>query len=194
MPSRSRRYIESKQRLEAKLFKPFLSYVGNSFTIEQQINAPKRFTLELHEDYAAVLWFDIEGAQRFPVPLQWDNTRYPRLIFICPCCANRRLYLYAASNGWACRECLGLHYACQSEAPIDRLSRAIRKRRRLIWGGDAELSLFERSFPDKPKGKHHLTFEAEFQKLKILESKHSLKLLNYLQRLGASVGCNLEFD
>ena len=55
MPSCSRRYIESKQRLEAKLFKPFLSYVGHSFTIKYHINAPKRFTLELHEDYGAAL-------------------------------------------------------------------------------------------------------------------------------------------
>ncbi|WP_412502998.1 hypothetical protein [Shewanella chilikensis] len=191
MAPRSRRYIESKQRLEAKLFKPYLSYVGNSFTIEHQINAPKHFTLELHEDYAAVLWFDIEGDQRFPVPLQWDNTRYPRLIFICPCCANKRLYLYAASNGWACRECLGLHYACQSETPIDRLSRAIRKRRRLIWGKDAELSLFEESYPIKPKGRHYRTFESDFQKLAKVETAYNHYLLKKLQSLGAGVGIKI---
>lgn len=185
---RTRRYIESKPRLEAKSFKPFLPYMGRTLTIKHPINAPKRFTLEQHKEYAGVLWFDVEGSERFPVPLQWDNTRYPRLIFICPCCANKRLYLYPASNGWACRKCLGLHYACQSESTMDRLGRAIRKRRRIIWGKDAEPSLFENSFPIKPKGRHYRTFESDFIKLVKVEDAYNVYFLKKLQSLGAGLG------
>ncbi|MCD8476367.1 MAG: hypothetical protein LRY40_08805 [Shewanella fodinae] len=110
-----------------------------------------------------------------------------RLIFICPCCANKRLYLYAASNGWACRECLGLHYACQSEAPMDRL--AVRLESAGVSYGEkqAEPSLFEDSFPIKPKGKHQRSFAQEYQKLVRAESAYNVFFIKKLKAMGVAI-------
>lgn len=94
---------------------------------------------------------------------------HPRLIFICPCCLKKRLYLYGAKNGWACRECLGLHYRCQSEAPLERLIRATRKQRRQIWGEKADQDLLSYSCPIKPKGRHSIKFARDFKRLDKVE-------------------------
>lgn len=185
-----RRYVENYPKLAAKLFKPLLAELGKRFSINAKFKAPSQFTLELHQNYAAIIWFDLDGSERFPVPLVWDTPRYPRLIFICPCCLQKRLYLYGVPNGWACRECLGLHYACQSEAPIDRLSRAIRKRRRVIWGNDAVQSLFEVSLPIKPKGSHYRTFERDFTKLVKVEDAYNVYFMKKLHSLGAGLSIN----
>ncbi len=127
--------------------------------------------------------------QRFPVPLNWDNTRYPRLIFICPCCVKKRLNLYGAKNGCACRECLGLHYRCQSEAPLERLTRATIKQRKQIWGDKAEQDLLSYSCPIKPKGRHSIKFARDYQRLDKVEVQRFELLRTYLK----SIKSNLDY-
>lgn len=149
---RTRRYIEGKQRIDAKGFKACITDFGSKFTFNSD-KYPSQFTISKHDDYAAIAWFESAKYPLFPVPLIWDNTRYPRLIFICPCCELKRLYLYGVPNGWACRHCIGLHYSVQSMGTEERLRKRIRKIRRKIWGDNASMDTFEMSYPfGKPKG------------------------------------------
>lgn len=176
MPQRSRNYVGGKTKLAAKIFKPFLEHTNTPLSLAHELSCPKDFTIEPHNDYAAIAWFQLAGELRFPVPLQWDNTRYPRLIFICPCCVKKRLYLYGTKNSWACRECLGLHYRCQSEAPLERLTRATIKQRKQIWGDKAEQDLLSYSCPIKPKGRHWVKFHKDFNRVIKLEASN-MKLI-----------------
>lgn len=175
--NRTRRYIDHQQRIEAKMFNPVISDTDTRFQLRCSDKFPQIFSVTKHEDFAAVLRFEIQDADSFPVPLRWDNTRYPRLIFICPCCCEKRLYLYGASNGWACRKCLKLSYGVQSMGTEDRLRKRIRKLRRSIWGEDVSLDTFERSYPfSKPKRKRIDNFYDEVEKLNQIEDRY-LKLV-----------------
>lgn len=189
MPPRSRSYVDGKIKLPAKIFKPYLEHTNRPLSLEHQLKLPKNFTIESHDHYDAIAWFNIDDDQRFPVPLNWDNTRYPRLIFICPCCVKKRLNLYGAKNGWACRECLGLHYRCQSEAPLERLTRATIKQRKQIWGDKAEQDLLSYSCPIKPKGRHSIKFARDYQRLDKVEVQRFELLRMYLK----SIKSNLDY-
>ncbi|WP_445774288.1 hypothetical protein [Shewanella sp.] len=189
MPPRSRSYVDGKIKLPAKIFKPYLEHTNRPLSLEHQLKLPKNFTIESHDHYDAIAWFNIDDDQRFPVPLNWDNTRYPRLIFICPCCVKKRLNLYGAKNGWACRECLGLHYRCQSEAPLERLTRATIKQRKQIWGDKAEQDLLSYSCPIKPKGRHSIKFARDYQRLDKVEVQRFELLRTYLK----SIKSNLDY-
>ncbi|PMG51488.1 hypothetical protein BCU91_16510 [Shewanella sp. 10N.286.52.B9] len=170
---RTRRYIDSKQRIEAKSFKPFIKEHSKRFKLDSPDKYPQEFTIKSHSELLTVLWFESEGNENFPVPLVWDNTKYPRLIFLCPCCESKRLYLYGASNGWACRKCLNLHYSVQSMTTEERLRKRIRKLRRLIWGANASMDTFDRSYAcGKPRLVRHKQFIDDVVKLNQLEDRY----------------------
>ena len=170
---RTRRYLDGKQRIEAKSFKYIVTDDSNRFKLSSSDDYPQEFTVKPHSEYLAILWFESEGNEKFPVPLIWDNTRYPRLIFICPCCESKRLFLYGASNGWACRKCLNLHYSVQSMATEERLRKRIRKLRRSIWGVSASMDTFEKSYPfGKPKLVRHKQFNEAVEKLNKIEERY----------------------
>ncbi len=118
----------------------------------------------------------------------WDDTRYPRVTIICPCCTKKRLRLYGAVNGWAFRECLDLSYRCQSESPLQRLTRATRKQRKQIWGKQADQDILSASHPIKPKGKHTAKFARGFKRLDRLEARRlallDVQIGSLLLRLG----------
>ena len=74
----------------------------------------------------------------------------------------KRQHLYAVKNAYACRECLGLHYASQSERPQERLMRRIRKLRKELWGYDWPdvNNMFEQvDYWPKPKWMRWKTFK-----------------------------------
>ncbi|GGZ09830.1 hypothetical protein GCM10007169_28070 [Shewanella fodinae] len=70
---------------------------------------------------------------------------------------------------------------------MDRLARTIRKRRRKLWGKQAEPSLFEDSFPIKPKGKHQRSFAQEYQKLVRAESAYNVFFIKKLKAMGVAI-------
>jgi hypothetical protein len=95
--------------------------------------------------------------QRVPIALTWCHFGGHRSWF---CCTGRRckrrvamLYLGAAPV-FACRACLGLTYASQTESPHFRNIGRSRKIRMLL-GGTADL--FD-PFPEKPRGMHWRTY------------------------------------
>lgn len=183
MPPRSRSYVDGKIKLPAKIFKPYLEHTNRPLSLEHQLKFPKDFTIESHDHYDAMVWFKLCDGQRFPVPLNWDNTRYPRLIFICPCCVKKRLNLYGAKNGWACRECLGLSYRCQSEATLERLTRATIKQRKQIWGDNAEQDLLSYCCPVKPKNRHTIKFIRDYKRLGKVECQRFTLLQQVFNKL-----------
>lgn len=169
---RTRNYIDGKQRIDAKDFKVCITDFGSKFSFKSD-KYPNQFTISKHDDYAAIAWFEPVNFPAFPVPLIWDNTRYPRLIFICPCCEHKRLYLYGAHNGWACRECLSLHYSVQSMGAEERLQKRVLKLRRSIWGDKAFMDTLETSYPvGKPKGVSYKKFNHAVQVLNDVEIRH----------------------
>ena len=119
--------------------------------------------------------FTIHNKQ-VPVPLQLDNASASnKLYLVCPYCATQRQYLLAVKKTYACRDCLNVHYASQSESKIDRISRRIRKQRAKLWDYDSIFvnDLFECSsyFP-KPKGLHNKTFLKKQSELINLEAEY----------------------
>jgi hypothetical protein len=52
------------------------------------------------------------------IALKLDNRSASNKFYItCPYCQEKRQHLYAIKTAYACRQCLGLHYASQSERP-----------------------------------------------------------------------------
>ena len=98
-----------------------------------------------------------------PVTITWTDCHLggARPWFICGVysngvyCGRRVAKLYAAGKLFACRHCYRLHYACQSEKPMDRHLRKAQKIRARLGGS---LSTFD-PLPEKPKGMHWRTYE-----------------------------------
>lgn len=105
--------------------------------------------------------------------------------FICPRCFRRCGTLYWTHCAIACRQCLNLHYQCQSETPRERALRQVRRMRTAIWGEDEPEvnNLFRRpgSFP-KPKGMHWRTYEKKCRQLVQSEDHYLRGLLVVLER------------
>ena len=84
----------------------------------------------------AIIIFTIHNKPH-TVNLRLDNRSASNKVYLsCPYCHSQRQSLYAIKTAYACRECIGLHYPCQSERPKDRLMRRIRKFRKELWGYD----------------------------------------------------------
>ena len=134
------------------------------------------------------LTFEIKGQQRsFRIRRNTEGAA-PRLFFECPFCYRSRSSLYAATNAYACRECLSLKYLCQSESGLDRLGRKIRKKRFQIWGELAHRfdgnNLFEDSYYwPKPKGQWNAKFEQDQDCVRVLESKFYGGLSAYMDAM-----------
>ncbi len=83
--------------------------------------------------------------------------------------------MYAIEYSYACRQCLGLHYATQSERPLVRQRRKIRKLRKSLWGDDwpgvLELSRYSEYWA-KPKWMKWDKFIRERNKIVDLENEY----------------------
>jgi hypothetical protein len=110
------------------------------------------------------------------IALKLDNRSVSNKLYItCPYCRKQRQSLYAIKSAYACRQCIGLHYASQSERPQERLMRRIRKLRKELWGYDwPEVNnMFEHTqdWP-KPKFMRWKTFEQKRNKIVRLEENY----------------------
>lgn len=187
MNIRVRAYLDSRPSIQAKDLKPYVGKYGLELILTHDKNYPTHCKVTDDEHFASVLMFANTEYDYFPAPLVWDNTRYPRVIFVCPCCTKKRLRLYGAVNGWACRECLGLSYRCQSEAPLERLTRATRKQRMQIWGEKADQDLLSASYPIKPKGRHAAKFARDFKRSDKVETRRLELLSQKINRMMAQL-------
>ncbi len=170
--NRTRAYTTEYGRVSAIMFKPFLKAEPGRYylTSDQVSKQHKWFELTWVDDDRAVLEFTI-NQKKISVHLVLDKrSASNKFYFVCPRCKTRRQHLYATSNTYACRDCLGLHYASQSERRNARLRRKIRNKRKQIWGEDWPnvTNLFENahSWP-KPKGLHWKTFSKLLDELAV---------------------------
>ena len=86
--------------------------------------------------------------------VEWTPCRFGgrRPWFLCPVCRYNAAILYAAGDTWACRKCLGLSYASQSECALIRVhNRLVKIENRL------EKSKYGESC-GRPKGMHRRTY------------------------------------
>lgn len=173
----TRSYTGRYQRICAKRFKCLLDSPTGNYEMSGTGFSEEhcKFSLIECKEWYRVMVFTINERQ-VPVPLQTDNSSASnKLYLICPCCQKQRQHLYVLKALFACRECAGLHYGCQSERKLERLSRRIRKQRAKLWTNDifGNNDLFEKSYWwPKPKGLHESTFQRKRNELIQLESEY----------------------
>jgi len=173
--SQTRHYTCEYLRISAKVFKSALDLPLGQYSFNSSQLSDEHRTFELLENHgsrAAV--FTIKDREH-PITLKVDTrSASNKLFLICPYCRHQRQHLYAVSNAYACRVCLKLHYACQSERPMERLSRRIRKDRAMIWGSEQDtVNLIDSSsWWPKPKWMKYKTFDKARSKLIVLESRY----------------------
>jgi len=162
--ARTRSYTSEYQRIFAKTFKSLLNKpLGDYFINSDSLsNEHRKLTLTTLNNDIRVITFTIKN-KRHQIALKLDSRSASNKLYItCPYCHKQRQHLYAVKSAYVCRECLGLHYASQSERSQDRLMRRIRKLRKELWGADyPEVnSMFQNIYYwPKPKKLHWKTFE-----------------------------------
>jgi len=178
MPSTQfRPYTQEYHKISAINFRKLLDKPLGEFYHLKETNLSLQhngFMLARSKTYSHVLVFNVRN-KKTVIPLQLDNRSVSnKLYFVCPFCLHQRIHMYAIDNGYACRECLGLHYACQSERIINRLSRRILKLRKILWGNKAPFVndlMTSCNWWPKPKGVHQERYEREQAAIVNLERK-----------------------
>ena len=175
--SRTRSYTYEYYRLPAKAFKKLL----NKELGKYEIHLPSLninhvvFTLKENdggERYMELMVYD----KPHKIALKLDNRSASNKLYItCPYCQKQRESLFIVNKTYVCRECIGLHYASQSEKPQSRLMRRIRKLRTELWGSDfPEINNMFKNvmYWPKPKWMRWKTFEQKRDKITELENKY----------------------
>lgn len=98
--------------------------------------------------------------------------------FVCPRCGGRCAVVYFGGRVYACRKCLDIAYASQSEDQTARLWRKQRKIERKLSGGAGEWNRWQ-----KPKGMHQATFDRLRQQVYECESEREKILAEWAVRL-----------
>lgn len=174
--ARKRAYTSEYYRLSAIIFKPLLQAKLGCYKItgDHLSEQHKKFELIETSENIKIAQFIISN-KKIQVRLIQDNSSASNKLYIsCPCCQTKRQHLYVVNNTYACRECLGFHYASQAERPRDRLMRKIRNKRKQLWGENwPEVnSMFAHSYYwPKPKGIHWKTFYKAKEEIYQLEKK-----------------------
>lgn len=172
-----RAYTSEYHRIHANVFKPLLKMpLGNySINLEYLSNNHRKLELEENKNGVRYVTFTINDKPHY-IALKLDNSSASNKLYItCPYCQKQRQSLYAIKNAYACRQCIGLHYASQSERPQDRLMRRIRKLRKELWGYDWPdiNNMFEQViYWPKPKWMRWKTFEQKRNRITELEKQY----------------------
>ncbi len=175
--TKTRAYTAGYHRIYAKIFKNLVTAsLGNYMLDSDYLSSEhKNLTLSEQTDGSRYLTFTI-NAKPHLVALKFDNSSASNKLYItCPYCQKQRQSLYAIKYAYACRQCIGLHYASQSERPQDRLMRRIRKLRKELWGCDWPdvNNMFENIYYwSKPKWMRWKIFEQKRNKITELEKKY----------------------
>jgi len=175
--TQTRAYTGEYHRVYAKAFKSLLTASLGSYSLngDNLSNEHKKLELIELDNSLRVMVFTINNTPH-QIALKLDNSSVSNKLYItCPYCQKQRQSLYAIKSAYACRQCIGLHYASQSERPQDRLIRRIRKLRKELWGYDwPEVNnMFEKiAYWPKPKGMRWKTFEQRKNKITELEKRY----------------------
>lgn len=174
---RKRSYTCQYFRLSSIMFKPLLESSNGHYVIHSDRLSKEHKFFELIDlgVKPKFIQFIIDG-KKFQIELVQDNRSASNKLYItCPICQTKRQHIYAVKKAYACRECLGLKYATQSERDRDRLMRKIRKKRRDLWGvnwPDVNNMFAHTEYWPKPKGVHWNTFEKAREEIYQLERQY----------------------
>tara|TARA_R110001599_G_scaffold2516_10_gene13691 strand:+ start:8189 stop:8803 length:615 start_codon:yes stop_codon:yes gene_type:complete len=172
-----RAYTSEYHRIFAKSFKNLVSVPFGNYSLNADFlsNEHQKFKLTALECGVRLMTFTINDKPH-KIALKHDNRSASNKLYItCPYCQKQRQSIYAIKYAYACRQCIGLQYACQSERPPERLMRRIRKLRKELWGYDwPEVNnMFEQVvYWPKPKWMRWKTFEHKRNKITELEKQY----------------------
>ncbi len=134
----TRSYTSAYARIAAVAFKGLIESQQGAYIISSS-NLSKdhsHFKLIKSKLWQRIMLFTIQGRE-VPVPIKTDSrSASNKTYLVCPYCTCQRQHLYAVKSTYACRKCLNLNYASQSEREQDRLARRIRKQRSNLWGNN----------------------------------------------------------
>lgn len=175
--TKTRAYAANYQRINAKIFKSLLTAKTGKYTLDTDSLSNEHKSLVLSEQCNGnrYLTFTINDKLHYIALKLDDSSASNKLYITCPYCEKQRQSLYAIKYAYACRQCIGLHYASQSERPQARLMRRIRKLRKELWGYNwPEVNnMFENIYYwPKPKFMRWKTFEQKRNKITELEKKY----------------------
>ena len=171
MRNRTRNYTRQLPQLTLADFKAMRSMFANGATVLKKSTSKGAVIFTLAGEHIKA---EIGGSA---VDLRAITTKAgygSRSWYCCPHCGSRRASLFVGRSDIACRDCWGLHYASQSEGQLDRMRRAIWKKRAEIWPNyEPAMSLFNTcyQFP-KPKGMRWQTFKLKRSEAAALESAY----------------------
>ena len=173
----TRSYTSEYHRIHANIFKPLLTKPLGEYSLSAKFftKEHQKFKLTEQDNEVRLMTFTINDKPH-QIALKLDNRSVSNKLYItCPYCKKQRQSLYAIKYAYACRECVGLHYASQSERPSERLMRRIIKLRKELWGYDwfdvNNMCEQVRYWP-KPKWMRWKTFEQRRNKITELEKKY----------------------
>jgi hypothetical protein len=175
--TQTRAYISEYHRIHANVFKPLLKVPLGNYSINSEHLSANHCKLVLKENKNGVRYvtFTINDKSHH-IALKLDNRSVSNKLYItCPYCQKQRQSLYAIKYAYGCRQCIGLHYASQSERPQERLMRRIRKLRTELWGYDWPdvNNMFEQvAYWPKPKWMRWKNFEQKRNKITELEKRY----------------------
>ncbi len=175
--TQTRAYTSEYHRIHANVFKPLLKVPLGNYSINSKHLSANHCKLALKENKNGVRYvtFTINDKSHH-IALKLDNRSISNKLYItCPYCQKQRQSLYAIKHAYGCRQCIGLHYASQSERPQERLMRRIRKLRKELWGYDWPdvNNMFENiAYWPKPKFMRWNTFEQKRNKITELEKRY----------------------
>jgi len=166
-----RQYTAQYKKLPAYELRTLLSLpLGNYRLVDNTSSTP----IELKEKDNGIRFISLINSKLEIKLITCKRSVSTKLYLTCPYCKTKRQHLYRSGNEYACRTCLNLYYASQSERNQDRLARRIRKQRKAIWGNIDNINNLTESaqwFP-KPKNKHWAKFEYDKALLLDLEKKY----------------------
>jgi hypothetical protein len=175
--TQTRAYTGEYHRISANTFKNLLTVPLGNYSLNADFlgNAHQKFKLTTLECGARLMTFTINDKPHKIALIIDKRSASNKLYITCPYCQKQRQSLYAIKYAYGCRQCIGLHYASQSERPNERLMRRIRKLRKELWGFDWPdvNNMFENIYYwPKPKWMRWKTFEQKRNKITELEKKY----------------------
>jgi len=130
--TQSRVYTSEYHRIQANSFKSLLTKPLGNYSINSDYfsSEHQKFKLTKLECGVRLMTFTINDKPHKIVLIVDKRIASNKLYISCPYCQKQRQSLYAIKYAYGCRQCIGLHYASQSERPQERLMRRIRKLRK----------------------------------------------------------------